>query len=149
LFDVRVAGNIAGEAEVASIEYAADHLHVPLLVVMGHQRCGAVSAALEGGEAHGHLPMLLDAIRPAVEQGRGLSGDLVSNVVRLNVEHVVQQLRTSKPILAELVEKGRLRIVGAVYSLDTGKVDWLPETPPHTAANHASGAACAIGRPAQ
>ena len=56
LFTVRVAGNIAGDAEIASIEYAIEHLHTPLVVVMGHQSCGAVAAAIEGGEAPGHLP---------------------------------------------------------------------------------------------
>jgi carbonic anhydrase len=126
LFDVRVAGNVAGEAEVASIEYAAEHLSVPLVVVMGHQRCGAVTAAVEGDEAHGHLPSLLDAIRPAVEQARRLQGDRVENATRVNVERVVDQLRTSQPILAALVGKRQLRIVGALYSLDTGRVEWLP-----------------------
>src|SRR5215471_1535552 len=70
LFDVRVAGNIAGDAELASIEYAAEHLHTPLLVVMGHQKCGAVTAAAEPGEAAGHLPSLLAMIRPAVASAR-------------------------------------------------------------------------------
>jgi len=150
LFDVRVAGNIAGDAEVASIEYAAEHLDVPLVVVMGHQRCGAVTAALEAGEAHGHLPTLLAAIRPAVEQARGLSGDHVEIVVRLNVENVVTQLRTSKPVLAGLVEKGRLRIVGAVYSLDTGKVDWLPQTTAVTAVTPVRvGQACVRSAPGE
>ncbi len=125
VFDVRVAGNIAGEAEVASLEYAAEHLGVPLLVVMGHQKCGAVTAALEGGEAHGHLSTLVEAIRPAVEKAAGLPGDRVDNAVRINVENVVRQLRESTPLLSELVEKRQLRIVGAVYSLDTGKVEWL------------------------
>ena len=128
LFDVRVAGNVAGDAEVASIEYAAEHLSVPLIVVMGHQKCGAVTAAVEGGEAHGHLPTLVNAIRPAVDQASKLQGDRVENAIRINVENVVNQLRTSKPILAEMVGKRQLRIVGAVYSLDTGRVEWLPQS---------------------
>src|SRR5262245_986901 len=126
LFDVRVAGNIAGDAELASLEYAAEHLDVPLIVVMGHQRCGAVSAAVEAGEAHGHLPTLVAAIRPAVDKARGMKGDLVDNAVRANVELVVNQLRGSQPVLGERVAKKQLVIVGAVYSLDTGKIDWLP-----------------------
>src|SRR4029453_727655 len=75
LFDVRVAGNIAGEPDVASLESAAEHLGVPLLVVMGHQKCGAVTAALEAGEAHGHLSTLVDAIRPAGERAGGVPGE--------------------------------------------------------------------------
>jgi carbonic anhydrase len=132
LFDVRVAGNVAGDAEIASIEYAAEHLHTPLLVVMGHQKCGAVTAAAEAGEAQGHLPSLLALIRPAVEKARGESGDLVENAVRINVENVVRQLRLSKPVLAPLVDRKELQVVGAVYSLDTGKVTWLPQAPTST-----------------
>jgi carbonic anhydrase len=125
LFDVRVAGNVAGDAEIASIEYAASHLHVPVLVVVGHQHCGAVSAAAEGGEAEGHLPSLLAMIRPAVEAARTQPGDLIETAVKINVENVVRQLRESTPVLAELVGRGTLTVVGAVYSLDTGKVAWL------------------------
>ena len=131
LFDVRVAGNVAGDAELASIEYAAVHLHTPLLVVMGHQKCGAVTAAAESGEAEGHLPSLLALIRPAVDtRARTQPGDVIDNAVRINVEHVVQQIRGSTPVLAPLVERGALTVVGAVYSLDTGKVEWLgPDRP--------------------
>src|SRR3954453_21771079 len=126
LFDVRVAGNVASDAELASIEYAAVHLHTPLVVVMGHQKCGAVTAAAEGGEAEGPLPSLLALIRPAVERARTQPGDLIDNAVRINVENVVSQIRGSTPVLAALVDRGALTVVGAVYSLDTGKVAWLP-----------------------
>jgi carbonic anhydrase len=129
LFDVRVAGNVATDTELASIEYAAAHLHTPLLVVMGHQKCGAVTAAAESGEAEGHLPSLLALIRPAVERARTQKGDLIDNAVRINVENVVRQIRSSKPMLSEFVNRGALTVVGAVYSLDTGKVAWLPENP--------------------
>jgi carbonic anhydrase len=130
LFVVRVAGNIATNSELASIEYAAEHLHVPLVVVMGHQSCGAVGAAIEGGEAPGHLATLVQAIHPAVEAARKLPGDLTQNAVRLNVEMVVEELRSSKPVLAHLVSENKLRIVGAIYSLGTGRVEWLPEKLP-------------------
>ena len=126
LFDVRVAGNVAGDDETASHEYAAEHLHVPLVVVMGHTQCGAVSAALEGGTLPGKLPNLMAAIRPAVNQSAHEPGNRLDNAVRANVVHVVEQLRTAKPVLSDLVATGKLRIVGAVYSVETGKVDWLP-----------------------
>ncbi len=125
LFDVRVAGNVASDTETASLEYAAEHLHCPVVVVMGHQKCGAVSAAAEAGDAPGHLPSLITLIKPAVEKAAGMPGDKIENAVRINVENVVKQLTAAKPILAEATAAGHLKIVGAVYSLDTGKVDWL------------------------
>jgi carbonic anhydrase len=125
IFDVRVAGNVAGDDETASLEYAAEHLHVPVIVVMGHTHCGAVSAALEGGTLPGKLPNLIALLRPAVDQSAHEPGDRLDNTVRDNVVHVVEQLRTAKPVLSDLVAAGKLRIVGAVYSLETGKVNWL------------------------
>ena len=138
VFDVRVAGNVAADADVASLEYAAEHLHVPLIVVMGHSHCGAVSAALEGGTLPGKLPDLMALIRPAVDQSAHEPGDRVANAVRDNVVLVVQQLMSAKPVLAELVETGKLRIVGAVYSLETGKVEWLPVPAGHAAGHSAA-----------
>ena len=125
IFDVRVAGNTAGDDAVASLEYAAEHLHVPLIVVMGHTHCGAVSAAVEGGTLPGKLPGLISELRPAVEQSAHEPGDRIENAVRGNVALVVKQLLAARPVLSELVATGKLRIVGAVYSLETGKVDWL------------------------
>lgn len=127
LFVVRVAGNVASDTELASLEYGAEHLHVPLLVVLGHQHCGAVTAAIQGGEAEGHLSALVNLLRPAVEKSRGLPGDAVENAVKANVELVVKQLRASTPVLAKLVSQGRLKVIGGVYSLETGKVTWLPD----------------------
>jgi len=125
IFDVRVAGNTAGDDALASLEYAAEHLHVPLIVVMGHTHCGAVSAAVEGGTLPGKLPGLIEELRPAVEQSAHEPGDRIENAVHDNVALVVKQLLAAKPVLSELVATGKLRIVGAVYSLETGKVDWL------------------------
>jgi carbonic anhydrase len=126
LFVVRVAGNVASETELASLEYGAEHLHIPLLVVLGHQHCGAVTAAVKGGEQLGHISALVDLLRPAVEKSRGMTGDAVDNAVKTNVELVVNQLRSSTPVLAQLVNEGKLKIVGGIYSLETGKVTWLP-----------------------
>ena len=127
LFVVRVAGNVASDAEIASLEYGAEHLHVSLLVVLGHESCGAVTAAVQGGEPEGHLGSLMELIKPAVDKTKGAPGDAVANAVRTNVQMVVQNLRKSTPILSELVAQGKLKIVGAVYSLETGKVTWLNE----------------------
>jgi carbonic anhydrase len=127
LFVVRVAGNVATDTEIGSLEYGAEHLHIPLLVVLGHESCGAVTAAVQGGKAEGHIGAVLNLIKPAVDQGRGLPGDPVANAVRANVQIMVQQLRSSTPILSELVAQGKLRIVGGVYSLETGEVTWLSD----------------------
>jgi carbonic anhydrase len=128
MFTVRVAGNVADDTETASLEYAAEHVHCPVIVVLGHQHCGALTAAVEGGEAHGHLPVLMRDLKPAVDAAAKLPGDRVENAIRLNVEQVVRQLRESRPVLGELVAAGRLKIVGGVYSLETGKVAWLQDT---------------------
>jgi carbonic anhydrase len=127
LFVVRVAGNVATDTEIGSLEYGAEHLHIPLLVVLGHESCGAVTAAVEGGEAKGHIAALVTLIKPAVDSSHGTPGDPVANAVRSNVQMVVQQLRSSTPILSELVAHGKLKIVGGVYSLKTGQVTWLSD----------------------
>jgi len=125
LFVVRVAGNVASDTEIGSLEYGAEHLHIPVLIVLGHESCGAVTAAVQGGEPEGHIASLVDLIKPAVEKTRKTPGDAISNAVRANVQMVVQQLRSSEPILSHLVAQGKLKIVGGVYSLETGKVTWL------------------------
>src|SRR6185369_967364 len=111
LFIVRVAGNVATDTEIGSLEYGAEHLHIPLLVVLGHESCGAVTAAVQAGEPEGHIATLVDLIKPAIEKSRGMPGDAVSNTVRTNVQMVVQNLRKSTPILSELVAEGKLKIV--------------------------------------
>ena len=127
LFIVRVAGNVASDTEIGSLEYGAEHLHIPLVVVLGHESCGAVTAAVQGGEASGHLASIISLIKPAVDKSHGMPGDPVANAVRNNVQLVVQQLRSSTPVLSELVAHGKLQIIGGVYSLQTGEVTWLSE----------------------
>lgn len=126
LFVVRVAGNIVDDAGLGSIEYAAEHLHVSLIVVLGHERCGAVEAVVKGGEAPGHIESLVEAIRPAVEKAKGEPGDLAENAMRTNVKMVVGHLKASKPILEHLVHNGTLLVVGARYDLDDGMVTLMP-----------------------
>jgi carbonic anhydrase len=125
LFVVRTAGHVADDDAVGSIEYAVEHLGVRLIMVLGHERCGAVTAAVKGGEVPGHIGHLVEAIKPAVEKARGKHGDLLDNAIRENVRMVAENLATSKPILAELFESGELKIVGAYYDLDTGTVSMI------------------------
>jgi carbonic anhydrase len=131
LFTIRVAGNIATDAVTGSIEYAAQTLGVPLVLVLGHSRCGAVSACLDGGaeSADGHLGVILRAITPAVERARHADGDPLGNAVLFNVQHVVEQLRTAEAVLAPRVRRGELQIVGGLYDVETGAVNLISPLP--------------------
>jgi carbonic anhydrase len=122
LFVIRVAGNVASDDVVGSIEYAVEHLGTRLVLVMGHQSCGAIEASLNGGEPNTHIDSVTKPIEPAVALARQEIGDLIANSVLENVRLVVAHLRESKPILAQRVENGSIRILGAVYSLESGDV---------------------------
>jgi carbonic anhydrase len=123
LFVVRVAGNIADDAVLGSVEYAVEHLGARLIVVLGHERCGAVQAALQGGETPGHVAALVEAIGPAVDAVRGQPGDVLDRAVKANVGRVVGEVKSSKPVLAPLVEAGKVRVVGGYYHLASGAVE--------------------------
>jgi carbonic anhydrase len=123
LFVVRVAGNIVDMNGLASLEFAATQFGTPLILVLGHARCGAVAAALAEAKVPGHIVSLVDAIKPAVAMSKGQPGDPLDNAIRANIRHTVEDLRTSQPILGDLVKAGTLKVVGALYSLDTGKVE--------------------------
>lgn len=129
LFVVRVAGNIVDAGGIASIEYAVEHLGARLVLVLGHERCGAVAAAVEAagkpGDLPGHLGSLLRPIAPAVEQAKGQPGDLLDNAVRANVTLAVGHLKASEPILAGPVREGRVRVVGGRYDLQSGRVELI------------------------
>ena len=123
LFTIRVAGNIVDDVALGSIEYAVGHLGTKLIIVLGHGKCGAVSATVQGGEAHGHIGSIVNAILPALEQAKGRSGDLIENTIRANVKLVVSQIQSSKPILASLVQENKIQVIGAYYNIDNGVVD--------------------------
>jgi len=123
LFDIRVAGNFLDDVVLGNIEYAALELGVPLLVILGHERCGAVKAALDGKAVPGHISTLVAAIKPAVDSTKGQKGDAWDNAVRANVKMNVNQLQSSSRILAEAVKAGKLKVVGGRYDLDSGKVE--------------------------
>jgi carbonic anhydrase len=119
LFVIRVAGEVLDAAALGSIEYALDHFGTKLVVVLGHERCGAVTAAIDGGKASPNVMAIISAIRPAVEAVADRKGDKVDLAVRANVERVVTQIRTA--IAAEGVE-----VTGMYYDLDTGKIENIP-----------------------
>lgn len=124
LFVIRVAGNILDDAILGSIEYAAEVLQVPLVFVLGHERCGAVSAAVKRAPVPGHISTLIQAIQPAVDRSNQETGDKVDNVVRANIKFVVEEMRNSSPI-GEFVKQDKLKIVGGRYDLDTGTVELI------------------------
>jgi carbonic anhydrase len=127
LFVVRVAGNFVNEDNLASFEFAVAELSTPLLMVLGHGKCGAVAATIaslrEGTTLPGHLPALVRQLRPAVQAAKNEPGDLLNNAIRDNVRLNVARLNEASPILSAAVAQKRLRIVGGVYDLETGHVD--------------------------
>jgi carbonic anhydrase len=134
VFVMRVAGNVSGPHEAGSIEYGAEHLHTPVLVVLGHTQCGAVKAAVGGGHVGGNIDSLLTPIAPAVDRARKLNpgvteGELLSASVRENVWQSIFDLLKSSDTCRELVHEGKLTVVGAVYDISSGKVEWLGEHP--------------------
>jgi carbonic anhydrase len=134
LFLVRVIGNIGGADETGSAEYGVEHLGTPLLVVLGHASCGAVTAAVNHLEVRGSIPPLLAHIQPAVQTARKahpeLKGnDLVPAVVEANVWHSIQELFARSEIIRTKVRSDKLKVVGAIYDLKSGQVNWLGAHP--------------------
>jgi carbonic anhydrase len=124
IFDVRVAGNVATVEELASEEYAVAALGVKVLMVLGHERCGAVKAAVTGGSLPGSVGKLVKLIEPAVVSSAQQSGDKLANAVKANVLLQMKNLQAS-PVIAQFVQEGKLQVVGAYYDLDTGVVSML------------------------
>jgi len=129
IFVCRVAGNFVDADNLASFEYAVGELNTPLIIVLGHESCGAVKATISSVEKHvtlpGHLPALVEAIAPAVEAVKSAPGDLLMNVTRENVRRNVGALTSATPILAAATGEGGLKIVGGVYRQQTGQVELL------------------------
>jgi len=134
IFTIRVAGNVCDIDEIGSIEYGVDHLGTPVLVVLGHSSCGAVTAVVTKAEVHGSIPSLVDNIIPAVKTAElnhpELHGnDLVAPAVEANVWQSIQDLLKQSEATRKRYESGKLKIIGAVYQLEDGRVDWLGEYP--------------------
>lgn len=125
LFVIRDAGNVVDDEVLGSIEYAVEHLGVRLVVVLGHEKCGAVSAAVAGGDAPGHIKAVVKAIQPAVEETAGMAGDKVHNCVLANARRVARLIRESEPILKPAVDHHQIQVVAAGYDLETFKVEFL------------------------
>ena len=139
LFVIRVAGNIVASSQIGSVEFAAERFGTPLVVVLGHSRCGAVLATLEElmrprEKQSRNLRSIVDRIRPSVEgllatELRHDSEALVQHAVRANIRASANQVRHGSEVLEELIQKARVLVVGAEYSLETGCVDFFDGVP--------------------
>src|SRR5438105_426200 len=122
VFVIRTAGEVVDAIALGSIEYAVEHLGTSLIVVLGHQRCGAVAAAVSGARETGKIPDVLKAIRPAVEETKGKPGDPIDNAVRANAVDIAKRLQSTGPIIAPRVQSGKVRVLAARYDLESGQV---------------------------
>jgi len=137
IFVVRVAGNVVDVDEAGSIEYGLLHVNTPVLVVLGHTQCGAVTAVTSEVEGHGHalernIPPLVDNIEPAVKKAMAAhpdkhGKDVIPYAIEENVWQGIDDLFMKSPAVRELVKTGKAKVVGAMYDVATGKVEWLPE----------------------
>ena len=127
IFTARVAGNSADQLVIESLDYSVKHLGVRVVMVLGHRRCGAVTAAVEGDEKDKEeVREIVKELEPAVRASRGMPGDPVENAVRENVKLVMKKLAASQELSA-MVKSGELKIVGGIYDLDTGTIEMLKD----------------------
>jgi carbonic anhydrase len=126
LFVIRTAGQASDNAALGSIEFGVEEYNIPLVMVLGHEKCGAVEATIDvlekKAKAHGQIGTLVELIKPAVEKVKDKPGDLLDNAIRANIALGVDKLKNS-PILSQHLQKGKTKIVGAYYNLDSGVVD--------------------------
>jgi carbonic anhydrase len=125
LFVIRTAGNIADDVAIGSMELAIAEFGVPMIMVLGHQNCGAIKMALEGSEAEGFAGSIMERIRTAIEVAKELPGNLQDNAAKVNVLNVVNNLKNSSTILQSHINKGKVQIIGAYYWFDDGRVEIL------------------------
>ena len=125
LFIVRTAGQVSSFASWGSIEFANLVLGAKLIVVMGHTKCGAVAAACKIPDVPGQIVTLINAIKPAAQLAKHQDGNVMENAVKINVALQVQQLQNLEPILTKAIASGQTMVLGAVYDLDSGKVEFL------------------------
>lgn len=123
IFVIRTAGEVVDRLELGSIEYAVEHLGANLIVVLGHDACGAVKAAVAGGDIPKNISYITDLIRPAVDKAKGEKGDLLTNAIENNVELVMKTILEESKL--ELEKSSTVKVVGGVYNFDTNKVNFL------------------------
>ena len=134
IFTVRDAGNIATQTDIGSIEYAVYHLGTPLVVVMGHSQCGAVTATVQGGEAPPNIKAIMDYISPALAKVKaanpGKTGEaLIVEVIKANVWQGMEDILKNSPIVRKKIKDGKVKLVGAFSDINSGKVSWMGPHP--------------------
>ncbi len=137
IFVIRVAGNVCDVDERGSIEYGLAHVHTPVLVVLGHTQCGAVTAVTQAVLGHGHklernIPPLVDNIIPAVKKAMAdhpdVKGtDIIPMAIEENIWTGIEELFMESPATRNLVANGQVKVVGAIYDVGEGTIQWLPE----------------------
>jgi carbonic anhydrase len=135
IFTIRIAGNVAGKSQIASIEYSLENVKTPVLLILGHTYCGAIRIAEEveksGEDLRGSTKKLLQPLFPAVKNARNKKTTKKSDIVELiteeNIWRTIRKIFRKSELTRELVKSGKLKVVGAVYNTGTGKINWLPE----------------------
>jgi carbonic anhydrase len=127
LFVIRTAGNIIGGVELGSVEYAVEHLGVNLVMVMGHENCGAVKALVEGGEVHGHIQDIIDSLKQESEIRELVSreGYQLEHCIRANIIHGLKQITNQSALARDKVAIGQLKLIGTRFDLNSLKVDTI------------------------
>ncbi len=138
IFSIRIAGNVCNVDEIGSVEYGVAHVHTPVVLVLGHTQCGAVTAVTKaiqgkGGPLERNIPHLINNIRPAVKKAivanPGVRGaKIVPHAIVENIWQAIKDLFMESPVTRNLVKEGKIKVVAAVYDVGTGKVNWLPES---------------------
>lgn len=141
IFIIRVAGNVVEPTTLGSIEYGAEHLHIPLLVILGHESCGAVTAAVDAkGEPEGNIGAILKKIMPAVKTAKKAKKDkdeTLQIAIQENIKNTYKEIMKKSKIMKELVHEGKVKVIGAEYYLGSGKVEIVDlETASHAHHSH-------------
>ena len=134
IFTVRVAGNVAATDEIGSIEYAAEHLGTPLVVVLAHTKCGAVTAVVKNEPVTPNIAKLVAPIEPAVKGVKSrfanlTMDELISRSIEANMWQAISDIYAKSPLLKKMAAEGKIKVVGALYDIDSGKVQWFGEHP--------------------
>ena len=134
LFIVRVAGNVADVDEIGSIEYGVDHLGTPILLVLGHTRCGAVTAVVENAQVHGSIPELVANIEPAVARVKSANPNMgkdamINEAIQENAWQSIEDVFVKSEAVRKRVREGNLKVIAAIYDIESGKVTWMGPHP--------------------